>query len=349
MRNQDVDDDAFASLSGEEKSGVSERTDALLDGPTDVELAVDPAASVIALSASLPKLEDIAPVEDDDTSELSDTEKIQKGQTEDVIRTAHAAGKAAVWVIGQGIAAAARGKWFRRTHPTLEAYVADLVPEVVPRQARRWVAGSPLALAIAARTGEAPNEGQIRGLIQARGDMTLPQDLARDMYVTVEAVAKETGQKVTAKVLEEFRDVIEDESTELPAGPEEREAVLTEWARAFFAGPIGPDSFETESNEGEDGEPADDVQDAEVVETPHLDSLTQALVDLKAARKAIKRATFEGAIDEGEHDQYRELVTALRTLSSELKRATDRAPWPAVPVPNQAEHQDNEEPEGATV
>jgi hypothetical protein len=353
-RNQDVDDDEFAGLGGDSGTDVETQTSKLLDAPQDdppgdVELVTDPAEAVIRLASSLPSLDDVAAVEEDDTSALTDAEQVQKAKTEEVILTAHAAGRAAVWVIGQGIAAASKGRWFRATHQTLEEYIADLVPDVVPRQARRWVKGSTVALAIAARTGQAPVEGQVRPLVEARRDVHVDRDGLGQLGVAAAAtVAKETGAKVTAQVLKEFRDVVEDE--DLPEDPEEQQATLQEWAREVLVpGPNGPGMFETESNGGvgEDGAD-DDVQDAEVVETPHLDALDQALVDLKAARKAVKRTTFEGAADEGDHDRYRQLVSELRTLTEELQRAARRAPAVAVAVPAPAEPQDDTvQPEAA--
>lgn len=347
MARNDVDDDEFAGLGGDNGTDVETQTSKLLDAPQgDVERVTDPAEAVIQLASSLPSLDDVAAVEEDDTSALTDAEQVQKAKTEEVILTAHAAGRAAVWVIGQGIAAASKGRWFRATHQTLEEYIADLVPDVVPRQARRWVKGSKVALAIAARTGQAPVEGQVRALVEARGDSKLPEPVAVGMYVAADTVAKETGTKVTAQVIKEFRDIVED--LDLPEDPEEQQATLQEWAREVLApGPIGPGMFETESNDGEGGAD-DDVQDAEIVETPHLDALDQALVDLKAARKAVKRTTFEGAADEGDHDRYRQLVSELRALTEELQRAARRAPAVAVPVPAPAEAQDDTvQPEAA--
>ncbi|KAB7833544.1 hypothetical protein [Streptomyces mobaraensis] len=356
-RNQDVDDDAFEGLRGEQQNDVANRTNALLDGPNDDASAVAAADSVMRLAKALPKLEDIVEVGEEDTSPLTEKELEQKSKTEEVILAANAAGKAAIWVMGQGLAAASLGKWYRDTHPNLEAYVADLVPDVVPRQARRWVTGSKLALAVTARTGEAPVEGQIRELTRAKGKgkekTVLPHEVAEDMYIAAANVASETGQKVTAKVLEEFRNVVEG-ATVLPGDEEERQVTLQEWVRPLLTGPIGPDSADNDADSDGDGAGGegsnDDVHDAEVVETPQLDALDQALADLKAARKTIKRTTFETAIDEGDHARYHQLVQQLRTLTAELKGATDRAPWPTAPVPAQGDSPDTEQqPEEATV
>ncbi|MFI5987097.1 hypothetical protein ACIBEA_40310 [Streptomyces sp. NPDC051555] len=351
MGNRDIDPDAFAGLNGGAQSAdVAERTNGLIDGGSDTLGAV---SAVAGLAASLPKLDDIVEVGEDDTSPLTESEKIQKGKTEEVILAASEAGRAAIWVMGQGFAAAAKGKWFRGDYSGLEEYMAALVPEVVPRQARRWVTGSKLALAITERTGEAPVEGQIRELTKAKGKekKTLPEDLAEDMYVVLGSVASETGNRVTAKVVEEFREVVED--AELPEIPEERQRALDEWARALFVepanpGPIGPGPFEDDSNKPEGVEGGDGVHVAEIVETPQLDALDQALADLRSARKTIKRPNFEAAIDEGDHERYRRLLNQLQDLTKELHGVAGRAPWPAVVLPAQAAASDSEGAESAT-
>ncbi|MGW1043670.1 hypothetical protein [Streptomyces sp. NPDC002547] len=347
-RNQDVDDDEFAGLGGDTGSDVDTQTGKLLDVPKQ-----DPAAvfdSVVALAGSLPRLDDIAEVEEGDVSALTDTEKQQKEDTETVIIAASKVGKAAIWVMGQGFAAAKKGQWFRGTHPTIEAYMADLVPDVVPRQARRWVTGSSLALAITSRTGTAPVEGQIRELVRAKGKekSTLPQDVAEDMYVVASEVADTTGAKVTAKVLSDFRTKVEE--TGLPEEREQRKATLQELALDALAGPIGPGSTEGttegESTEGS-GEAEDDVIDAEIV-TPHLDALDEALRALKTVRKTIKAPTFKDAVAEHDPARYSTLIKELRTITRELHGVTDRAPGPMnVSLPAQAEHDEAEQPEDA--
>lgn len=343
-RNQDVDDDEFAGLTGDSGSDVGAQTGKLLDVPKQDPKAVFD--SVVALADSLPRLDDIAEVEEGDVSPLSATEKQQKEETETVILAASKVGKAAIWVMGQGFAAAKKGKWFRETHPTIEAYMADLVPDVVPRQARRWVTGSTLALAITARTGTAPVEGQIRELVRAKGKekKTLPQDVAEDMYVVATEVADTTGAKVTAKVLADLRKKVED--TGLPEKSEQRKAALQELALDALTGPIGPESADGQTQHS--GEAEDDVIDAEIVPTPNLDALDEALRALKTIRKTIKAPTFKDAVAEHDPERYSTLIKDLRAITRELQGVTDRAPGPmTASVPAQAEHEDAEQPEGA--
>ncbi|WP_438297785.1 hypothetical protein [Streptomyces sp. HUAS TT7] len=348
-RNQDVDDDEFAGLNGDTGSDVDTQTGKLLDVPKqDPKVVFD---SVVALADSLPRLDDIAEVEEGDVSELTDTEKQQKEDTETVIVAASKVGKAAIWVMGQGFAAAKKGQWFRGTHPTIEAYMADLVPDVVPRQARRWVTGSSLALAITSRTGTAPVEGQIRELVKAKGKekVTLPQDVAEDMYVVANEVADTTGAKVTAKVLSDFRTKVEAVGG-LPEEREQRKATLQELALDALAGPIGPGSTDgTTEGEGSEGSGGteDDVIDAEIV-TPQLDALDEALQTLKTVRKTIKAPTFKDAVAEHDPARYSTLIKELRTITRELHGVTDRAPGPmTVSLPAQAEHDEAEQSEDA--
>ena len=95
-RNQDVDDDEFAGLGGDSGSDVDTQTGKLLDVPKqDPGIVFD---SVVALAGSLPRLEDVAEVEEGDVSPLSDMEKQQKEETETVILAASKVGKAAIWV-----------------------------------------------------------------------------------------------------------------------------------------------------------------------------------------------------------------------------------------------------------
>lgn len=347
-RNHDIDPDAFALLGGEDQDDVGERTD-LLISPPEVP-ATETADAILRLAKRLPSLDDIKEVEEGDISPLTGKELEQKARTEEVILAASAADKAAIWVMGQGFANAARGKWFRATHPSLEAYMADLVPHVVTRQARRWVTGSTLALAIADRTGEAPVEGQVRELVQVKGKgsekRVLPNDLAEDMFVAASTVATAAGQSVTAKVLHGLREQVEELSI-IPGAEDERMALLEGLARTQLAGPIGPGSFEGDSNKLTDGSDADDVTDAEIVETPYLDALHQAASSLKEARKATRKHQFEAAAAEGNPDQYQRLVTELRMLVNDIERNVRRAPLPALPVPAQAEHRDSKQPEGA--
>ncbi|MFD5906537.1 hypothetical protein ACFWHG_34260 [Streptomyces microflavus] len=339
-RNQDVDDDEFAGLSGDTGSDVDTQTGKLLDAPRqDPKVVFD---SVVALADSLPSIDDITEVEEGDLSELTDTERQQKEDTETVILAASKVGKAAIWVMGQGFAAAKKGQWFRGTHLTIEQYMAYLVPDVVPRQARRWVTGSSLALAITSRTGTAPVEGQIRELVRVKGTekKTLPQDIAADMYVVATEVAGTTGTKVTAKVLSDFRTKVE--AASLPEEREQRKTTLQELALDALAGPIGPESTDDGGADARNsGEPEDAIIDAEIV-TPQLDALDEALQVLKAVRKTIKAPTFKNAVAEQDPARYSTLIRELRTITRELHGVADRAPGPMnVPVPAQAEQQES--------
>ncbi|MFJ2781531.1 hypothetical protein [Kitasatospora sp. NPDC087315] len=332
--NADDIDDIFNDE--DQVDDVGDRTQDILDRK-EVARPVDVLEEVRKLSASLPALDQVSEVAEEDQSDLTEDEIAQRDQTEKVILTANAVGKAAVWVIGQGIAAAARGRWHRKTHASLEAYVQDLVPDVVPRQARRWVTGAPVALAITERVGVVPAESQVRGIA------SLPKDRAVAIYGATHSAAQTAGVRHTAKHVDDLRDRVA--LAGLPEDPDEAAITLEQMAKELFTGPIGPGTFENSNEAG--GEPQaptpagesptstapDDIQDAEVVDTPHLDALAEALVSLKAARKRIKRATFEGAIGEGDHPRYRQLVEDMRELASELNRGTRRAPLPSADVP----------------
>ncbi|MGW2543806.1 hypothetical protein ACWC5I_23740 [Kitasatospora sp. NPDC001574] len=316
---------------------VGDRTDDLLNDKKELAQQVDVLAEVRKLSAALPDLDKVAAVAEDDQSDLTEQETAQREQTEKVILTANAVGKAAVWVIGQGVAAVARGRWYRKTHTSLEAYVQDLVPDVVPRQARRWVTGAPVAMAITAKVGVVPAESQVRGIA------SLPTDRAVAIYGATHSAAQSAGVRHTAKHVDDLRDRAA--LVSLPDDPAEAATALEQMAKELLAGPIGPGSFENSNKAGHSRESAaaagegtassapDHIQDAELVDTPHLDALAEALLSLKAARKRVKRATFEGAIAEGDQPRYRQLVADLRELASELNRASRRAPLPSVDAP----------------
>ncbi|WP_042428087.1 hypothetical protein [Streptacidiphilus anmyonensis] len=286
-------------------------------------LAANAAEAVMKLATALPSINDVAEVEEGDQSDLSAKEAQQKEQTETVIRTAHATGKAAVWVIGQGIAIMTKGKLYRRTHSTLEDYVAELIPDVVPRQTRRWVTGSKVALAIATRQGEAPVESQVRKLTD------LPEEVAVELYVAANDAATAAGQRLTAESLGQLAQAVR--GADLPQDGAKARIALREWADALFAPPSEPepkgfDGDGATSDSTEDEKDGTGVQDAEVVEQPHLDSLGRGLIELKAARKRITKATFEGAQAEGDPEQYAKLLADIRRLLGQMDAVVARAP-----------------------
>ncbi|WP_037904965.1 hypothetical protein [Actinacidiphila yeochonensis] len=291
-------------------------------------LAAGAAEAITKLAAGLPNLADVTEVLDDDRSDLTAREEQQKDQTETVIRTAHAAGKAAVWVMGQGIAAAAKGKWFRRTHSSLEQYVVDLIPDVVPRQARRWVTGYPIALAITSRTGESPVEGQVREIAD------LPESVAVELYAAADTAARAAGGRLTAKHLTDLRRSLRDRP--LPADPDQAREDLHGRATVLFQppkvpGPIGPGSFESDSNGVGGRSDADDIEDAEIVEHPQLDSLHRGLIELKAARRHLTKAAFQEATTEGDPERYEELLREINAVLTVLNGRAKRAPQPDAP------------------
>lgn len=289
-------------------------------------LAAGAAEAITKLAAGLPNLADVVEVADDDHSELTAREEQQKDQTETVIRTAHAAGKAAVWVIGQGIAAAGKGKWFRGTHSSLEDYVAAVIPDVVPRQARRWVTGYPVALAITSRTGESPVEAQVREITD------LPERVAVELYAAADDAARAAGTRLTAKHLTELRRTLRER--DLPDDPDHAREDLRARAAIIFRpeknpGPIGPGSFESDSNES-GGAGSDDVQEAEIVERPQLDSLNRGLIELKAARRHLNKTAFQQAPTEGDPERYEELLSDINAVLTVLSGRVKRAPQPDV-------------------
>lgn len=291
-------------------------------------LAAGAVEAITKLASALPNLADVTEVADDDQSDLTSREEQQKEQTETVIRTAHAAGKAAVWVIGQGIAAASKGKWYRRSHASLEDYVADVIPDVVPRQARRWVTGYPVALAITSRTGESPVEAQVREITD------LPEDVAVELYSAADEAARAAGTRLTAKHLTDLRRSLRDQP--LPEGQDAARADLRMRAASIFQlpkipGPIGPGSFESNSNVTAAGADEEDVQDAEVIEHPQLDTLNRGLIELKAARRHLTKAAFQEATTEGDPERYEELLREIEAALTVLTGRVRRAPQPVVP------------------
>ncbi len=258
----DLFDDGYASGAG---AAVATRTEAILDGPAPSE-SID---AVLRLADGLPSLDDVREVAEDDTSELTETERQQKAQTEEVIRTALATGDASVWVIAQGLERVAKGKWWRRTHRTLAAYAEDITGRsaVYARQLR---AGAPLALETAGRTGTVPNPGQVKETLKT--EKRHGREAAVTLYEVVRDVSAQLGEKPTAAAL---RAVHEELPANLPDVPEQQRAVIEETARTTLglqSAAIAAPPFESDSNKSaaiaapSGTEEDDGVHEAEVLD-----------------------------------------------------------------------------------
>lgn len=342
------DDDSSGGGGDDYSSGggaaVSTRAEAILDGPAPAD-SID---AVLRLAEGLPRMDDVREVAEDDVSELTDTEQQQKEQTEQVIRTALAAGDAALWVIAQGLERAAKGKWWRRTHRSLATYVEDKIGRsaVYARQLRK---NAPLALETAQRTGTVPNPGQVKET--RRTEQKHGLDAAVTLYEVVRDVSAELGERPTAASL---RAVHEQLPGQLPDLPEQQRAVIEQTTRQALgvdAGSASIEALEFESNSNgsasieapggaggrpsghADGRDDDEIEDAEIV-PEHLATLKDALKTLNAVNKAVTKDVFaQAAADPTEADEYDKIrqaiikrTTAIRNKALHAPQAKSEAP-----------------------
>ncbi|MGP3632427.1 hypothetical protein ACTU45_03450 [Streptomyces sp. 24-1644] len=305
-------------------AAVAARTEAILEGRP---AAADPMASLKELADSLPGLDEVQAVDEDDTSELTETERKQKDKTESVIRTAVATGNAVIWVIAQGLERAAKGKWWRRSHTTYEAYVNDLTGRSAS-YVRRLRSGAPLALETAAQTGRVPHPSQIEETRKAQRQHGT--EAAVLLFQVVSEVTDELGGKATAETLEAVRKELP------PALPEQARATIERVARRTLGhggSDDDPAAFEEDSNDGvrirtpdgetgspgtqhADGNDGDDIEDAEIV-PEHLVALKDALKALNTVNKAVTKDVFtQAAADPDDAAEYEKVRQAI------IKRAT---------------------------
>ncbi|MFF7656468.1 hypothetical protein ACFZCY_42750 [Streptomyces sp. NPDC007983] len=181
--------------------------------------------AVLRLAEGLPDLERVRAVDDYDASELTKTEQRQKEQTEKVIGTALAAGDAAVWVIAQALERAAKGRWWRRSHDSLGAYIQATIGRsaVYGRQLRK---NAPLALETAQRTGSVPKPSQVE--ITWKTERRHGRNAAVTLYEAVRDVTAELGGRLTADCLEAVHHSLPDR---LPKDPEQQRTVIEQTAR----------------------------------------------------------------------------------------------------------------------
>ncbi|MCY0961458.1 hypothetical protein [Streptomyces sp. H27-H5] len=189
-------------------------------------------AGVRELADQLPDLDDVADVAEGDRSPLSETEVRQRDLTEGVIRSALAAGDAAIWVIGKALTLAAKGKFHRDQNLTFDQYARSVTGKS-PAHVRRWMDGAPLALAVAAATGtNTPSEHHVRNLRKVEKD--LGRRPAIELYQSADKAAGEGGQKVTGAVIIEIRKQL---PAELPEDPEEAAQVVRDTTRRVMTAP----------------------------------------------------------------------------------------------------------------
>ncbi|MEU7222260.1 hypothetical protein [Streptomyces chrestomyceticus] len=332
-------------------AAVVKRTQALLDGGG--RAGADPIEALRQLRASLPDLDDVRPVAEDDTSALSETELRQKEQTEGAIRTAVAAGNEAIWIVAEGMQRAAKGKWWRASHATYEAYVRDLTGRSAS-YVRRLRAGAPLALETASRTGRAQNPGQneeTRKVAKQFGT-----EAAVMFFDVVSEVVEELGGQATA---EDLRIAREELPAALPEVPGQQRAEVERAARRALGhgteAASDGEAEETESNNsnsgvrirtpedadgeqqagvagGGEGDAEDEIIDAEIVPEPVV-ALKEAIKTLTALNKAISNDTFTQAAQEGEAKEYAELRNRFLTKATALQKKALRAPAVYAPAP----------------
>lgn len=327
-----------ASTTGSPSSAVAARTEEILDGR---QATADPIASLKALADSLPSLDEVQAVADDDTSELTDTERQQKDKTESIIRTAVAAGSTAIWVIAQGLERAAKGKWWRRSHATYAAYVGDLTGRSAS-YIRRLRSGAPLALETAAQTGRVPNPGQIEETRKAQRQHGT--EAAIMLFQVVSEVTEELGDKTTAETLEAVRKEL---PSALPDVPEQARATIEHVTRRTLGhgGGGDPAAFEANSNDGVrirtpdiDASPSgpqetstaeshdDDIEDAEIV-PEHLVALKDALKTLTRVNREITKNVFaQAALKPDDAEEYERVRQAIIKRTTAIRNKALHAP-----------------------
>ncbi|WP_333745973.1 hypothetical protein [Streptomyces sp. IBSBF 2950] len=345
----DALDDLFGSDDYAAGAGaaVATRTEAILDGPSPA----DSIEAVLRLAEGLPSLDDVRAIDDNDDSELTETEQQQKEQTESVINTALAAGDAAVWVIAQGLERAAKGRWWRRTHASLGAYVEAKIGRsaVYGRQLRK---NAPLALETAHRTGTVPKPSHVKATIKT--EEQYGRDAAVTLYEVVRDVSAELGERPTADSLMAVHKRL---PSQLPEVPEQQRAVIEQTTRRTLGvgdASIEAPSFESESNNGasiealgDDGhddasEPAgetkaaetadgsadEDIEDAEIV-PEHLATLKDALKTLNALNKTVTKDVFvQAAADPADSAEYEKVREAIIRKATAIRNKALHAPKP---------------------
>ncbi|MFF7365407.1 hypothetical protein [Streptomyces sp. NPDC008125] len=315
-------------------AAVAARTEAILEGRP---AAADPMAALKELADSLPGLDEVQAVGEDDTSELTETERKQKDKTESVIRTAVATGNAVIWVIAQGLERAAKGKWWRRSHATYEAYVNDLTGRSAS-YVRRLRSGAPLALETATQTGRVPHPSQIEETRKVQRQHGT--EAAVLLFQVVSEVTDELGGKATAETLEAVRKELP------PALPEQARATIervTRRALGHGGSDDDPAVFEEDSNDGVrirtpegdagsaetqhvDGHDGDDIEDAEIV-PEHLVALKDALKTLNAVNKAVTKDVFaQAAADPDDAAEYEKVRQAIIKKATAIRNKALHAP-----------------------
>jgi len=331
------DESGYASDGG---AAVATRTRAILDGPSPA----DSIEAVLRLAERLPRLEDVRAVDENDTSELTDIEQQQKEETEAVIDTALTAGDAALWVVAQGLDRAIKGRWWRRTHSSSDAYVMYKIGRsaVYGRQLRK---NAPLALETARQTGTVPKPSQVK--VTIRTEEEHGREAAVALYKAVRDISEELGARPTAASLMAAHESL---PPQLPEHPEQQRAVIEQSTRRA----LGLDLSERESNEsasiealngegqgegektvspstddtggGGTGGTDDDIEDAEIV-PEHLATLKDALKTLNAVLKAIPRDVFAHAAAEPEDAaEYERVRKAILKKTTALRNRALQAP-----------------------
>ncbi len=321
----DALDDLFGDGSYADGAGaaVATRTERILDGPRPEETI----EAVLRLADALPDMQAVREVSEGDTSDLTDEEKQQKAQTEEVIRTALATGDASVWVVAQGLDRAAKGKWWRRSHSTFGAYVEEITGKsaVYGRQLRNH---APLALEMADKTGSVPNPGQVRAA--SATEKQYGTDAAVTLYEAVREASAELGEKPTAAALRAAHLAL---PATLPDVPEQQRVIIEQVTRQTLGldgAAIAAPSFDSKSNtsaaiaapegagpgESTDSEPEDDIEDAEIV-PDHLATLKHVLKSLTALNAAATKDVFTQAAD-----NPAERIEYAKVRASIIKKAT---------------------------
>ncbi|MFE0453049.1 hypothetical protein ACFW2D_17545 [Streptomyces sp. NPDC058914] len=331
------EDGGYAAGAG---SAVSARTEAILDGPSPSD-SID---AVLRLADGLPGLDEVREVAEGDVSELTEQELQQKERTEAVIRTAMATGDASVWVVAQGLERVAKGKWWRRTHRTLAAYVEDTIGRsaVYARQLRN---NAPLALETAERTGTVPHPSHVKET--KKTEKQYGRDAAVTLYEVVRDVSAELGERPTASSLQAVHQRLPEQ---LPGLPEQQRAVIEETTRHVLGvdgASIEALPFEAKSNtdasiEAPDGMPEgessavgaatragdDDIQDAEVV-PEYLAALQDALKKLNLLDRAVTKDVYaQAAADPEGAEEYRKVREAIIRRATAIRNKALHAPTP---------------------
>ncbi|MCX5215628.1 hypothetical protein OG689_41475 [Kitasatospora sp. NBC_00240] len=185
--------------------GTDPRAAAIVAARLDAGAAV---AAVAAVGDALPDPSELPEVAEGDDSELTSVQAELRAQCDAAIAAAQGAADASVWTIGRALDVVARQRLHRGTHPTLDAYVQDVVGKAY-RQTKRWRDGWPLAQAAAAMCpiGQiAPNEGQVRELLTAEG--RYGRQVAAELYAAVVGEADKQKARVTASMLATAREAL---------------------------------------------------------------------------------------------------------------------------------------------